>query len=49
MGQPPTCSAFPQAIPYEIQINEIDHRQPIEGDNGIQWKPYKKGIKHPLA
>lgn len=32
-----TCSAFPDRIPDEIWANEIDHRQPVEGDHGLRW------------
>lgn len=34
-----TCDAFPAGIPEEIWENRADHRQPYEGDNGIQWEP----------
>lgn len=32
------CPAWPQGIPHVIYLNEIDHKLPIPGDNGIQWK-----------
>jgi len=32
------CDAFPEEIPMEIILNGEDHRQPIEGDNGIQFE-----------
>ena len=35
------CSAFPKGIPEEILTNEVDHTQPYEGDNGIQFGPVK--------
>lgn len=33
----PFCAAFPTGIPDRIFNNEVDHRQPIEGDHGLQW------------
>lgn len=36
---PETCRAFRHAIPGEIFANEVDHRQPYPGDNGIQFEP----------
>jgi hypothetical protein len=42
-----TCEAFPQGIPQAVLDNTLDHRQPIEGDNGIRWqsdgRPYPGG------
>jgi len=32
-----TCAAFPAEIPDEIWWNRADHREPYEGDNGVQW------------
>lgn len=32
------CDAFPGGIPVGIFANEIDHRAPVEGDNGIQFQ-----------
>lgn len=34
---PPTCSAFPDGIPNKILNNEVDHREPVKGDQGIQF------------
>jgi hypothetical protein len=31
------CTAFPAGIPIEIAANEVDHRQPVEGDHGVQF------------
>jgi hypothetical protein len=33
-----TCAAFPRGIPEEILVGDDLHREPYEGDNGIQWK-----------
>lgn len=32
------CAAFPDAIPDRVYGNEVDHRQPIEGDHGVRWE-----------
>lgn len=37
-GAPPSCEAFPHGIPSIILEEGADHRQPIEGDNGIQFE-----------
>lgn len=31
------CRAFPDGIPAAILDSTADHRQPVEGDNGIQF------------
>lgn len=36
-SQPPTCAAFPDGIPDKILLNEVDHRQPVKGDHGVQF------------
>lgn len=41
------CAAFPDGIPVGIQLGEIGHQMPVEGDHGIVWEPapgfeYKK-------
>ena len=38
------CDAFPR-IPIEIYTNDHDHRQPFEGDNGIQFEPVEADDK----
>ena len=37
-----TCAAFPKEIPKSIYTGEQDHRQPIAGDNDIQFEPIDK-------
>ena len=34
---PFTCTAFPEGIPDAVFDNELDHRRPIDGDNGLQF------------
>ena len=33
-----TCRAFPKGVPEDIQLEGGDHRQPREGDHGIQYE-----------
>ena len=35
----PRCAAYPDGIPRGILFSEADHRQPYEGDHGIQFDP----------
>lgn len=32
------CDAFPDGIPDSIYRDGGDHRQPVDGDHGVQWK-----------
>lgn len=36
------CAAFPDGIPNEVFGSP--HTEPVEGDHGIQFTPYKKEI-----
>ena len=36
------CTAFPDGIPKEVFRGS--HREPIEGDHGIQFTPYEELI-----
>jgi hypothetical protein len=31
------CDAYPEGIPVEIRINDVDHREPYTGDDGKQF------------
>lgn len=42
------CRAFPDGIPGEILLNEIDHREEYPGDGGVLYSPIE-GATHPLA
>lgn len=45
-SDPFTCNAFPAGIPDAVRHNQIDHRQPVEGDHGIQFEA-KAGDEFP--
>lgn len=32
------CEAFPDGVPMKILTWEVDHREPVEGDQGIQFE-----------
>lgn len=42
----PWCAAFPDTIPAEIFDNRVDHREPVDGDHGLQWLP-RPGATYP--
>ena len=33
------CTAFPDGIPDAVAQNRQDHREPIDGDNGLRFDP----------
>ena len=33
-----TCKAYPEGIPMGILTNDLDHREPLDGDHGIQFQ-----------
>jgi hypothetical protein len=33
------CEAFPDGIPQKIVENALDHREPVDGDHGLQLLP----------
>lgn len=35
----PYCLAFPNGIVQEVRDGENNHREPIEGDHGLQFEP----------
>jgi hypothetical protein len=32
-----TCDAVPDGVPFDIYVDQVDHRQPYLGDHGIRW------------
>lgn len=36
------CEAYPKGVPDEIILNNVDHRKPFKGDNGILFLRRKK-------
>lgn len=36
------CEAFPKKIPWDILTSKHNHREPYQGDNGIQFEPIKE-------
>lgn len=39
-----SCKAFPKGIPLEIWNGRNPHLQPVEGDNGIQFKLHPEAV-----
>ena len=39
-----TCAAYPDAIPVPILAGDIQHDQPLPGDNGIQFEAERVSI-----
>lgn len=37
-----TCIAYPNGIPDNISTGEHDHKEPFEGDNGVQFEPIEE-------
>ncbi len=33
------CAAFPEGVPVEVCMDDVDHRFPVEGDHGIRFDP----------
>jgi len=33
------CDAYPDGIPFEIIMGDVDHHEPYKGDHGLQFKP----------
>lgn len=42
------CDAFPEGIPMNILLNQVDHRKEVEGDHGIRFQP-RKGMESPFG
>lgn len=39
------CDAYPLGIPDAIIHGSVDHRQPYEGDNGLQFVPKEAPVR----
>jgi len=39
------CDAYPNGIPAEVFMLEVDHRKPYKGDHGIQFEPGKNAYE----
>jgi hypothetical protein len=42
----PACDAFPAGIPDVVYRMGVDHRQPVDGDQGVRWSP-RPGMAYP--
>lgn len=42
----PWCEAFPEGIPPKVYSNEVDHREPVDGDHGLRWLA-REGMSYP--
>lgn len=40
------CEAFPEGIPDAVMQMRVDHRNPIQGDQGLRWEP-REGATYP--
>jgi hypothetical protein len=47
-NEPRVCAAFPDGIPMLIWLGKNNHREPVEGDHGIQFE-LAEGIEDPDA
>lgn len=34
-----SCAAFPAGVPEEIIAGKVDHREAVDGDNGLRFVP----------
>lgn len=41
---PLACTAFPGGIPDEVLRNQVDHRGPVPGDQGIRFQ-FRRDLK----
>lgn len=45
---PAKCKAYPAEIPFALNANQHDHRQPYPGDGGYRYEPKRPSARNPF-